>query len=113
MDNVERPDENIEWLSHGSRDIHAARTLLNGGDYEWALVLCQQAIEKTLKALVLHNTGEMPPRIHRLLALAELARVKFPEESEELVSAASISSMLRAAIPTSAVRPKSSLTSSS
>ena len=62
-----------EWLDHAERDLRAAQTLFTGGDYTWMLVLCQQAIEKFLKAAIIARTEEEPPRIHNLPRLAELA----------------------------------------
>jgi len=87
------PDGVQEWLAYAERDLHGAQSLLAGGDYAWALVLCQQAIEKALKALILQKTEEMPPRSHRLLQLAEWADVEFSGERAELVSDLDLSYM--------------------
>lgn len=43
----------------------------DGGQYRLALFHCQQALEKALKAAIVHRTGEKPPRMHNLLRLAQ------------------------------------------
>ncbi len=63
------------WVRLAERDIRSARVLLENDDPENALFLCQQAIEKALKAHVQVGTDDPPPRIHHLLRLAELAGV--------------------------------------
>ncbi|MDY0355099.1 MAG: HEPN domain-containing protein [Sedimentisphaerales bacterium] len=39
------------------------------------LFCCQQAAEKALKAVIVKKTGELPPRVHNLLRLAEVAGI--------------------------------------
>lgn len=76
------------WVRLAERDVRSARVLLENGDPENALFLCQQAIEKALKAHVQATTDDVPPRIHHLLRLAELAGVwqdLGPERQKTLV----------------------------
>ncbi len=61
------------WVRLAERDIRSARVLLENGDPENALFLCQQAIEKALKAHVQVTTDDPPPRIHNLMKLAQVA----------------------------------------
>jgi HEPN domain-containing protein len=56
--------------------------MLKTGRYLYVLFSCQQAIEKTLKALVTAKTKELPPRIHNLLKLAEIIGVELNEEDK-------------------------------
>jgi HEPN domain-containing protein len=63
------------WVPLAKRDMRSARVLLENDDPENALFLCQQAIEKALKAHVQMTTDETPPRIHHLLRLAKVAGV--------------------------------------
>jgi len=85
-------------------DLETARAMLDGGRYVYVVFRCQQAVEKALKALMIHNTDTLPPRIHNLPRLAEAAgvglgpeeldfisrlsvyyvRTRYPEENEEL-----------------------------
>jgi len=62
-----------EWVRLAERDISSAEVLLAAGDTENALFLCQQAVEKALKAHVQSQSEEPPPRIHSLVKLAHLA----------------------------------------
>lgn len=41
-----------------------------------ALIMCQQAVEKALKALYIAQTGKFPPRIHSIERLAELTEMR-------------------------------------
>ncbi len=60
-----------DWLEQGTYDLETARAMLASGRYLYVLFCCQQAVEKTLKALIVHRTGEFPPRIHSLPRLAQ------------------------------------------
>lgn len=53
------------WLAFAREDLNAAELLAQGGYYPIACFHCQQAVEKALKAFLLHN-GQPPPHIHRL-----------------------------------------------
>ena len=63
------------WVHVARRDIRSAAVLLEAGDTDNALFLCQQAVEKALKALMQASTDEVPPRIHSLMRLSQLAGV--------------------------------------
>lgn len=67
------PDPVAEWVRISQRDARTARLALDGGDPENALYLCQQALEKALKAHIHQQTGEHPPRIHNLPRLLDVA----------------------------------------
>lgn len=67
-------DEATEhWVKLAERDLASARTLVGAGDTANGLMLCQQALEKGLKAVLQSGTPEPPPRIHNLPRLAEMA----------------------------------------
>jgi len=53
------------------------------GRYIYAVFMCQQALEKALKALLAFQGQEIPP-IHNLRRLAEAARLSSELESEEM-----------------------------
>jgi HEPN domain-containing protein len=70
------------WLKVGERDLEAARTLSRSGLFDSAAFHCQQAAEKTLKALVLH-VARTVPRTHAsvfLIKILEEAGCRVPEE---------------------------------
>lgn len=50
--------------------------MLASGRYLYVLFCCQQAVEKALKAVIVSRTGKLPPRMHNLLRLAEVAGIE-------------------------------------
>ena len=64
------------WVDQAQYDLDTARAMLASSRYLYVLFCCQQAVEKTLKAVIIRRTGEMPPRVHNLLRLAEIAQVQ-------------------------------------
>ena len=60
-----------DWIEQSTYDLETARAMLVSGRYLYVLFCCQQAVEKTLKALIVHRTGEFPPRIPSLPRLAQ------------------------------------------
>lgn len=65
------------WLDASRYDLETARALLKSRRYLYVLFMCQQAIEKILKACAMVKTGEFPPRIHNLARLGELGALDF------------------------------------
>lgn len=70
-----------EWLEQARYDVETARAMLAAGRYLYVLFCCQQAVEKALKSVVAARTGEMPPRLHNLMTLAEKAQIQ-PNEAQ-------------------------------
>lgn len=64
-----------EWLEIARDDQSVARILFQKGKYVYAAFMCQQAVEKTIKALYQHKFGEVPPRRHDLVRLADEAGI--------------------------------------
>lgn len=60
-------------------DVQTAEAMHDAGRYIYVLFMCQQALEKCLKAVVLHRGGEILP-IHNLRRLAEQSGVRFDEQ---------------------------------
>ena|SRR5439155_4903422 len=54
------------------------------------MFMCQQSLEKSLKAHVTARTGEFPPRIHNLVRLGELAGLQFSQEEKTLLERLSL-----------------------
>jgi len=61
-------------MNRVERDIQAAEFLGQAGFQDNACFLCQQAVEKGLKALLIKKTGDFP-KIHSLRDLAVKAEV--------------------------------------
>ena len=63
------------WIERAKYDLDTATAMFDSGRYLYVVFCCQQAIEKTLKAIIVKNSGEFPPKIHNLPRLAELAGI--------------------------------------
>jgi len=51
-----------------------------------ALLMLHLALEKALKAHVCRQTGEIPPKIHNLMRLAEIAALALCDEQREVLA---------------------------
>jgi len=76
-------EEAREWLEFARRDIRRAYNNASLEDYPLAAYLLQQAVEKSLKAIVILY-GEVPPRTHNIRTLIGVVKkfVEFPKELE-------------------------------
>lgn len=61
-----------QWMERAAYDLETGESLLKSGRYLYVAFLCEQCIEKILKAY-LTSLGRTPPLIHNLLRLAEEA----------------------------------------
>jgi len=73
------------WLTGSEEDFAAAQSLLEKGHLRQSLFFAHLALEKMLKAHVARRTGEIPPRIHNLVRLAEIANVQLDPKRTELL----------------------------
>jgi HEPN domain-containing protein len=73
------------WVEQARYDIDTARAMLNSSRYLYVLFCCQQAVEKTIKAIIAKQSNEFPPRIHALIRLAEVAALELTEERTQLL----------------------------
>lgn len=64
------------WFDQAQHDLEAARKNQSIGLFDVTLILCQQALEKSLKALYTAQTGQFPPRIHSIERLADLTHMR-------------------------------------
>lgn len=79
-------DEDIQyWLRLAHSDMVSAEILHRAGQESHSLFFLQQAIEKTLKALVVKQTQSAPPRIHNLPKLAERCGLKVANDQIRLL----------------------------
>ena len=79
MSTVER------WAEQARYDLETARAMLASSRYLYVIFCCQQAIEKVLKAIIVKQTQDSPPRLHNLLRLADIAGVVMGPDREEFV----------------------------
>lgn len=68
-----------EWLDQAEYDFSTAKAMFRARKYLYMIYMCQLALEKLLKAVVILQTGEAPPKTHKLLLLAKLAQVNLPD----------------------------------
>jgi len=75
-----------KWLELADYDLESAKIMLASGRYLYVAFMCQQAIEKQLKAYLSEKTDETPAYTHNLTVLIELAQINFTEEELCFVS---------------------------
>ena len=63
-----------KWIDRVAYDIDTAKAMLQTGRLIYAIFMCQQSLEKCLKALLAYEDKEIVP-IHNLRRLAEQASV--------------------------------------
>jgi HEPN domain-containing protein len=77
----------IEYWQNGAlSDIETAEILIANKKFVHGLFFCHLSIEKILKALLVKETGELPPKSHNLNYIQELAKVEVTEEQRLLMS---------------------------
>lgn len=79
-------DEDIQvWLRYAEADLASAEGLHHLGQDANGLFHLQQAVEKTLKALLVRQTRATPPRIHSLRGLAERCGLNLTSDQSLLI----------------------------
>ena len=70
---------------HIRQDIETASILIGAKKYLEGLFFCHLSIEKIIKALVVKETENIPPRSHDLFYLADLAKIKITESQYNFI----------------------------
>ena len=78
------------WVDSSRYDLETGRALLQSRRYLHVLFMCQQSLEKLLKAHVMEKTAELPPRVHNLVRLAEVVALSLEEEEKGLLERLSL-----------------------
>ncbi len=65
------------WLKQALKDFESAKKNLKIREYYLVAFLCQQAVEKGLKALFIHLHKKLPEKTHSLIYLGR--KVKIPK----------------------------------
>lgn len=73
------------WKASGEEDFAAAESLLEKGHLRHCLFFAHLAVEKMLKAHVTRQTKGVPPRIHNLVRLVEIACLRVDSDQEKLL----------------------------
>lgn len=63
-----------KWLDRVEYDMDTAKAMLQTRRYIYVIFMCQQAVEKCLKAFLLHRGLDIVP-IHNLRRLCELSEI--------------------------------------
>jgi HEPN domain-containing protein len=71
------------WLERSEYDLETAKAMLDAKRYLYVAYMCQQAIEKLLKAIIAQHGKENLP-IHNLNRLAELAELRSELTGEQV-----------------------------
>lgn len=75
-------EEKVEyWLDIASYDLGTAESMLRSGRYLYVAFMCQQSIEKSLKAYHIKKHGKEAPPSHNLSYLANLISLEMDEPS--------------------------------
>jgi HEPN domain-containing protein len=72
-----------QWLERSNYDLETAKAMLDAGRYLYVAYMCQQAIEKLLKAIIAQHGKENLP-IHNLNRLAEFAELRRELAAEQV-----------------------------
>jgi len=76
------------WINIAEYDLETAEAMLVTGRYIYVAFMCQQTIEKYLKAKYVSSTGETPSYTHNLLRLAEISGIdkELNEEQSDFIT---------------------------
>ncbi len=72
------------WKNGAESDLETAEILINENKYIQGLFFCHLSIEKILKAGIVKESRQLPPRSHDLFYLASRALMKFNPQDQEL-----------------------------
>lgn len=64
-------EEINKWINQADHDFLMAKNIVADGGYDTCAFLCQQAVEKYLKALYIIKNEKNPPKTHYLDELAK------------------------------------------
>ncbi|MBL7132082.1 MAG: HEPN domain-containing protein [Candidatus Omnitrophica bacterium] len=75
-----------EWIEISEYDLKTAEAMLSAARYLYVAFMCQQALEKILKAFYVMKKNELPPRTHNLLYLVDILEIDLGDKKLELLS---------------------------
>jgi len=74
------------WKNGADEDFEVADHLIKSGKIRHGLFFLHLTLEKILKAHVCRSSGDMAPRMHNLVRLAELSGINFLEENTDFLA---------------------------
>jgi len=77
-----------KWVDIANYDLATAKAMFETGRYLYVAFMCQQAVEKILKAIIVQKTDIYPPKVHKLEFLAKKAglNTEFNENQKNLLT---------------------------
>ena len=76
-------DKQIDyWISSSENDFDTAQLLIDNNKIISGLFFCHLVIEKALKAHVVKNTKQIPPKSHNLIFLSDKTNLNIIEDDE-------------------------------
>jgi len=72
------------WLALAEYDITSAEAMLQTGRYVYVTFMCQQAIEKVMKALYVQEHQQTPPYTHNLIRLLGMLSFTYETAIDDL-----------------------------
>lgn len=73
------------WQRTSESDLETASILISSGKFIEGLFFCHLCIEKIIKAIVVKQIQDIPPRSHDLFYLINLAKLDFTEPQSEFM----------------------------
>ena len=70
------------WVERAEYDLETAKAMLDTARYLYVAYMCQQAVEKLLKAIMAYQGKENMP-VHNLIRLSEFAEIRDNLNSEQ------------------------------
>ncbi|MFH0800632.1 MAG: HEPN domain-containing protein [Pseudomonadota bacterium] len=82
---VESKNIVLQWMERADYDLSAAAAMRKSGHLLYVAFMCQQAVEKTLKATWCRRRDDSPPFTHNLATLAESLGLDISEKQKILL----------------------------
>lgn len=71
-----------DWVDSSIYDFETAGIMYDTGRYSYCAFICHQAIEKLLKAVIIHLNKEIPKKTHNLRELLAECKFEVPADIE-------------------------------
>jgi|SRR3989339_759748 len=72
------------WLENAEYDLQTAKIMDESSRYSYTAFMCQQALEKIIKAIYLQNNSKEAPKSHNLVYLVGITNLILSEEQTKL-----------------------------
>ncbi|HSA06139.1 MAG TPA: HEPN domain-containing protein [Candidatus Gastranaerophilales bacterium] len=74
------------WFNIAEEDLQAAEWSFKGNQFLWSVFMCQQCVEKAIKAIYIYKNEKDAPKKHDLIYLSEITKLteKLSEETKIL-----------------------------